>query len=344
MNLRRSPRPAARAALAWLLAAAYWTAPVQAEPLAEPPKAASAGFDINVLDREIAREMRDNPKLRGAWLFVEVESQPDSAAPGKLRFRRVLDRRRAEPQRQELGRLIKAWAPAGNYRIDAKLDRQYPFSDLMADLRLAVETEPRLGGCMISDGYYAADENEPGKLNLMLRGRIAKEGQDVEIEGLCGNLMRTDPAWVKPAAGDAAAADETDFIPLAISPKSSQLNVVEPSEANGRWFYAAGLNHFWRGEYAQAAQSFRQAALESPRKLQYHYWWVLTDLALGDADLARRRMAAAVERFRDSNFDRQSPEYLAVVRSLERVQGPLRRQLLKLETEALVRDARVGND
>ncbi|HEV7225429.1 MAG TPA: hypothetical protein VGN42_22170, partial [Pirellulales bacterium] len=313
------------------------------------------GFDLNVLDREIAREMRDNPKLRGAWLFVELDTPgntPDgAAAPGKLRFRRVLDRRRAAAQRQELSRLIAAWAPAGNYRVEAKLDREYPFSDFVAELQLAVETEPRLGGCMVSGGYYAADENEPGKLNLVLLGRIAKEGQDVEIEGLCGGLMRTDPAWVKPAASDAApasdsspASDRADFIPLAISPTSAQLKVVEPSEANGRWFYAAGLNHFWRGEYAQAAQSFRQAALESPRKLQYQYWRVLSDLALGDNDLARRRMATAVERFRDSDFDRQSPEYLAVVRSLERVQGPLRRQLLKLETEALVRDARAGND
>jgi hypothetical protein len=333
--------------LAWLLASACIAAEAQAEPAAPPPAAlrAAVGFDLNVLDREIAREMRDNPKLRGAWLFVESEMPGDAAVPGKLRFRRVLDRRRAAAQRQELSRLIAAWAPAGNYRVDAKLDREYPFSDLMADLRLAVETEPRLGGCMISGGYYAADENEPGKLNLVLLGRIAKEGQDVEIEGLCGSLMRTDPAWVKPSAGDSApASDRADFIPLAISPTSAQLTVVEPSEANGRWFYAAGLNHFWRDEYAQAAQSFRQAALESPRKLQYQYWWVLSDLALGDADLARRRMTAAVERFRDSNFDRQSPEYLAVVRSLERVQGPLRRQLLKLETEALVRDARVGND
>ncbi|HVW35777.1 MAG TPA: hypothetical protein VHB99_00680, partial [Pirellulales bacterium] len=98
------------------------------------------------------------------------------------------------------------------------------------------------------------------------------------------------------------------------------------------------------GEYAQASQSFRQAALESPRKLKYHYWWILSDLAQGNLQLARRRMATAVERFRDSDFDRQSPEYLAVVRSLERVQGPLRRQLLKLETEALLRDSRAGND
>jgi hypothetical protein len=217
----------------------------------------------------------------------------------------------------------------------------------LAELRVSVETDSHLGGCMILDGYLAADENDPSKLNLMLRGRIAKEGQDVEIEALCGRLMRAEPAWVKPSAADEVSAPnppDADFIPLAVSPKSAELSVVEPSEANGRWFYGAGMNHFWRGEYAQASQSFRQAALESPRKLQYHYWWTLSDLAQGNAQLARRRMAAAVERFREADFDRQSPEYLTVVRSLERVQGPLRRQLLKLETEALLRDSRAGND
>ncbi|HEV7225678.1 MAG TPA: hypothetical protein VGN42_23430, partial [Pirellulales bacterium] len=76
--------------MAWLLASACIAAEAQAEP-APPPAAggAAVGFDLNVLDREIAREMRDNPKLRGAWLFVELDTPgntPDgAAAPGKLR-------------------------------------------------------------------------------------------------------------------------------------------------------------------------------------------------------------------------------------------------------------------
>lgn len=339
MTLRRIPR---RFSPAWLIALACLAPCIPSLLFAAPP----AGFDVNVIDREIARAMRENVGLHGAWLFVEPESSPDAAAPDKFRFRRVLDGSRAAAQRQELDGLVRAWAPQGGYRIEAEQDRAYPFSELLAELRLAVETEPSLGGCTIAGGYYAADANDPSKLNLMLRGRIAKEGQDVEIEGLCGRLMRADPAWVKPAeqGGSAANPPAADFVPLAISPKSAELKVVEPSEPNGRWFYGAGMNRFWRGDYAAAAQAFQQAALESPRKLQYHYWWILSDLARGDAALARRRMATAVQRFRDADFDRQSPEYVTVVRSLERVQGPLRRQLLKLETEALLRDSRAGND
>ncbi|HVW37051.1 MAG TPA: hypothetical protein VHB99_07090, partial [Pirellulales bacterium] len=237
MNLWRLPRRSGPAAWAWLIASACLAIGMLSRSSAAPP----ATFDINVLDREIGREMRDNPKLHGAWLFVEQMGAAD--APGKFHFRRVLDRSRAESQRKELDRLIAAWAPQGGYRLDAQEDREYPFSELLAELRVSVETEPRLGGCMILDGYLAADSNDPSKLNLMLRGRIAKEGHDVEIEALCGRLMRAEPAWVKAAADEASAPNppEADFIPLAVSPKSAELNVVEPSEANGRWFYGVGV-------------------------------------------------------------------------------------------------------
>lgn len=325
------------------IGAIVFSAPLAARLSAQSPEAASQLVDINVLDREIARTMRDAARLHGAWLYVERAATADPDSPGKLAFRRVLDRSRAEAQRTDLAGLIAAWAPQGGYEVLAQQDLMLPFSELMAELQLAVETEPRLGGCMVSGGYYEADKSEPGKLNLVLQGRIAKEGQDVDIEALCGRIMRAHPAWVK-RGGEPAAEGAADFIPLLITPNSAELKVVEPSEANGRWFYGAGLRHFWRNDYPRAARAFGQAVLESPGKLQYCYWRILSDLALGDRNLARRRMQMAVQRFRDADFDRQAPEYVAVVRSLERVQGPLRRQLLKLETEALLLDSRAGND
>ncbi|HEU5430546.1 MAG TPA: hypothetical protein VFU81_02730, partial [Thermomicrobiales bacterium] len=247
MTLRRIPR---RFSPAWLRALACLALCVPTVLFAAPPE----GFDVNVIDRQIARAMRENVRLHGAWLFVELESSPDAAAPDKFLFRRVLDVNRAAAQRQELDGLVRAWAPQGGYRVDAQQDRAYPFSELLAELRLAVETEPNLGGCAIADGYYAADANDPSKLNLMLRGRIAKEGQDVEIEALCGRLMRTDPDWVRPAEQSSSAENPpaADFVPLLVSPKSAELKVVEPSEANGRWFYGTGVNRFWRGDYAAA--------------------------------------------------------------------------------------------
>jgi hypothetical protein len=317
----------------WLLAAlavpTFWSTSVRAQE--------NVGYDVNQIETRITQAVRGNPKLAGAWLFVTADDGGDPAATRKLTFHRVLDRSRAAPQRRELERLIRTWLPEGTYWVDTTRDQEYPYSELMAELQIRVETDPLLGGCSIAGGYYAPDTGEADKLDLVLRGRIAKEAQTVEIERLCGHLMRGDAAWLKsPAEGGESPAAEAV---LAISPKTSELSVVEPSDAHGRAYYADGLNAFWKRHYAQAACSFRLAALESPRKLVYYYWWTLADLAGGDADTAGRRMRMVAKRFREADFDRQSTEYRDVVRSLERVQGPLRRALLELESRALFADS-----
>jgi hypothetical protein len=306
------------------------------------PSAMSAEpvYDVNVLDREFAAAVRDNPSLRGAWIDVEYTPSVDEALPGKFTIRRVLDVDRAAVQRSEIDRLVRAWLHGAKYEIRSQADRLYPFGRLLAGLELAVETDPQLSGCQITGGYYTADPNEPGALNLILRGRMARADQDVPIESLCGRLMRRDPAWVKPGAG--REAEPGGAVPLAVSPKTTELTVIESSEANGRWFYAAGLRQFWRMDYARAAQSFHQATLEWPRKLEYHYWWILSDLAQGRSQLARRRMDTVVRRFHEDDFDHQTPEYRLVVRSLERVQGPLRQALQRLETQALFGASQLG--
>ncbi|HEV3020918.1 MAG TPA: hypothetical protein VGX76_00565 [Pirellulales bacterium] len=295
-------------------------------------------LDVNLLDRRIAEAVASKPNLAGAWLYVGVDDGGETrGAVPRFTFRRALDQARAAEQRRELDRLIKSWLPHGDFEVDEKSDREFPFTQFLAELQIRIESDPRLGGCAIADGYYAPDPNEADKLNLVLRGRIAKEEHTVVIEGLCGRLMRSDPAWFKTPSGE--SDEPLTEASLAISPKTSELKVVEPSESHGRAFYADGLNAFRRRQYTEAAGAFRQAVLESPRKLVYYYWWTLADLAAGDEQTAARRMRTAVKRFREADFDRQSTEYRDVVRSLERVQGPLRRTLLELESKALFADS-----
>lgn len=313
-----------------------------------PPGAAEAVYDPNVLDQEFAAAVRDNPALQGAWIAVEYTPNTDEALPGRFTIRRVLDADRAATQRTHIDRLVHTWLAGASYHIDAQADRSYPFFRLLHELELAVETDPQLSGCQIAGGYYAADPDDPSTLNLVLRGRIARDGQDEEIEKICGALMRRQRAWVKRDAGKPLAPG--GLIPLAIVPKTNgktargepELPVVEPSEGNSRWFYAAGLRQFWRMDYDRAARLFHQATLEWPRKLEYHYWWILADLAKGRSQLARRRMDMVVRRFRAEDFDHQTPEYRLVIRSLERVQGPLRQALQQLETEALFGSSQLG--
>jgi hypothetical protein len=302
--------------------------------------AAEPVYDVNVLDQEFAAAVRDNPRLQGAWIDIEYEPNADEALPGNFTIRRVLDADRAAAQRTEIDNLLNAWLRGANYVVKPQADRLYPFSRLLAELELSIETDATLSGCQVLSGYYAADANEPGALNLVLRGRMARDDQDVPIESLCGRLMRRTPAWIKPGAGKPTEAGAA--VPLAVAPKTTELKVIESSEANGRWFYAAGLRQFWRMDYARAARSFHHATLEWPRKLEYHYWWILSDLAQGKPQLARRRMDMVVRRFREEDFDHQSPEYKLVVRSLERVQGPLRQALQRLETHALFGASQLG--
>lgn len=313
-----------------------------------PPGTAAAVFDPNVLDREFAAAVRDNPVLQGAWLAVEYTPNADEALPGRFTLRRVLDADRAAAQRGAIDRLLRTWLKGANYHVEASADRIYPFFRLLNELELAVETDPLLSGCQITGGYYAADPNDPSGLNLVLRGRIARDEQDEQMEKLCGALMRRTRAWVKLEGGKPLAPGGD--IPLEVIPKTNgktargepELPVIEPSEGNSRWFYAAGLRQFWRGDYARAAQLFHQATLEWPRKLEYHYWWIVADLAQGRSQLARRRMDMVVRRFRAEDFDHQTPEYRLVIRSLERVQGPLRQALHRLETEALFGGSQLG--
>lgn len=315
---------------------------------AAPPGAAETVFDPNVLDQEFAAVVRDNPTLQGAWIGVEYTPNVDEALPGTFTIRRVLDADRAAAQRSAIDRLVRSWLAGANYLIEGSADRVYPFFRLLNELELALETDPLLSGCQITGGYYAADPNDPTGLNLVLRGRIARDEQYEQIERVCGALMRRNRAWLKRGAGQPLAPG--GVIPLAIVPKTNgmtargtpELSVVEPSEGNGRWFYAAGLRQFWRLDYAGAARSFHQATLEWPRKLEYHYWWIAADLARGQPRLARRRIDMVVRRFRAEDFDHQTPEYRAVIRSLERVQGPLRQSLQRLETEALVGNSQLG--
>lgn len=300
---------------------------------AQRPAEAPAFLDANALDEAIRAAASGDVRWRGGWLDVDP---PDSTAetPGIFVVRRVFDASRADAQKALFDEFLRRWLPQGNYRIDADRDRGYPFSELLATVELAIETDPALAGCEVTGGYYAPDQNNPEQLKLMLTGRRAKDGQEVEIEKLSGSLMRHDPRWLRPnAAGQVA---------LAATPVTSQLAQLAPSEPNGRWFYADGLRHFWNGRFAEAARSFHQATLESPRVLTYHYWWILADLQQGKRRLAKRRMAMIARRFRDEDFDHQSTDYRIVLRSLERVQGPLRQELDGLERQALFGPTELG--
>lgn len=323
----------ANRALAAVLLACLSAAVVRAEP---PPR------DANVLEEQIIFAMRTNPSLRGAWLYQKHEDANSGTARGTFTFWRVLDRSRAAEQRRDLDRFIASWLPAGTYKFATdpdKQDKEFPFSELIASLREQIDLQPALGGCSLVDWYLAPVRVEEGKLDLMLVGRVADKEQIEKIEQMCSQLMRSDPVWVGAGrvpgvAGGTGSLEDLRIVPLLVSPDVSKMEVVTPSQDAGDSFYSSGLEFFWKGRYAEAAGEFRAATLESPGTLRYYYWRVLCDIALGQSQRAATRMENAARWFR---IDKSTRDYKLVLESLERVQGPLRHELERVEDRAMQR-------
>jgi tetratricopeptide (TPR) repeat protein len=92
-------------------------------------------------------------------------------------------------------------------------------------------------------------------------------------------------------------------------------------------YYAQGLELFKGGQLDEAAAKFQNAAIESPKEQVYRYWLILSELRMGRRESAYKRLNALVRRgeYTPSN---------EVYASLERIQGPLRMELVAMEAEA----------
>lgn len=309
-----------------------------------PSTQAPRFFEPKVIEAQIEYAMRSNPRLQGAYLhfdLVKSPTDPDGPATEFLIYR-TLDRGRAAAQRQELDKFVANWFPAGHYRVVKEGDREYPFSELFGQMQDWIEARADLQGCLIAGGYLkSTTQQRDAALELRLTGRYAGGNQNDRIEATCGELMRLNPIWVRPSPqgpglSSASQADPVDSfkqtVLLQISPNVSELVEVPPSDEQGRWFYSQGMNLYFQGRFHDAAAVFRRAAVESPSKLEYQYWRVLCELAAGDSQRAYNHLRAVV---RIHGVDPQTSQYQRVIHSLERVQGPLRLELMRLEAQAV---------
>lgn len=96
---------------------------------------------------------------------------------------------------------------------------------------------------------------------------------------------------------------------------------MERDPIEGEKHYGAGLNHFFAKRYSRAEGEFRAAIRNDNGDARYYYFLGLAQLAQGSPD-ARETMAQAAKLERAGRPDR-----IAVARSLERVQGAMRRYL-----------------
>jgi hypothetical protein len=306
---------------AWAKVAVYDGDPGQMTIVAEPPEP-----EINDVFAKLRRAVREMPELRGTWLNVEADDQGHpGVAPTIYRFERAFDTGRAAAQTDAMERVVRKLVPSGRYRFDTAKDRVLPLSDLLDVLKREIDIEPRFAGCSIVDASYRFNEDDDS-FDLVLHGRVWQERQIELVAEACRRLMAEQPAW------DAADVQLT-------TAGDDGLVVVPPSPQQASIYYGQAMNHFWNMNYADADQLLALASIEDPKNVVYRYWRVIGELARNDQDQAERRLQKTVDGFRVRPHSRDHAE---VMRSIYRIQGPLRSALIDAENKAMMRGTVAG--
>jgi hypothetical protein len=92
------------------------------------------------------------------------------------------------------------------------------------------------------------------------------------------------------------------------------------------------MHHFWAGDYAGADLRLAVASLNDPDNIVYRYWRVIGGLATGDEANAKERLRRTIVGF---DVRQRSPEHAEVLRTIYRIQGPLRMALIEAERQAM---------
>lgn len=309
-------RKLVNASPAWKGIAVYDGDASQKTVIPEPPTP-----DLNELFAKVQQAVREIPALRGAWLDVEADDQghPD-VAPTIIRFKRGFDSHRMSVQASAMQKLAADLVPSGRYRFESRDDKQLPLSDLLDAVRHEIDVDPRFAGCTISGATYVYNKDD-SSFDLVLHGRIWKKKQVDLVADLCRRLMKQNSAW-----------DSAD-VQLQTT-DSASLVVTKESPETAAMYYSQAMHHFWKGDYSAADQLLALAAIEDPQNVVYRYWRVLGELSQGDQVSAERRLQKTIDGY---GVRKNSRQHVDVMRSIYRIQGPVRLALIAAENKIMTR-------
>ena len=193
--------------------------------------------------------------------------------------------------------------------------RTVPLSGLLDGVNLVLEAHARFDGCRVDEAHFEPQEGSLSGAIVVLRGRVTRpELIDVIAGQIASPTVRSDLAW-QASAGQF-------FV------ERPDLQVVEPIAFRGVRFFERGFEQYRSGDYAAAAESFRNAMLDAPRTVEYRYWRILALMRTGQRAEAFDHMLALV-------YHRPMPELdRTTVRSLQSVQGAARMELIELRRQA----------
>lgn len=204
--------------------------------------------------------------------------------------------------------------PSGNAPAP-KPTKSEKLAELMNTVQDKIESDDSLRGVYLAGGSFKKIVDMPGEV-LQLSGKVMNPAQGQAVEKLVLDALQDDPYWRE---GEG---------PLTIS--TAKMRVSQGSPQLAGQLYGMGLTGFWKGEYEKAAKAFSKAMAEAPNDDVIRYWSAVNALAQGQEDKAKAKLRPLVEANPQGS---RTPE---IATSLERVQGPLRRQLMAMESELLL--------
>jgi hypothetical protein len=93
------------------------------------------------------------------------------------------------------------------------------------------------------------------------------------------------------------------------------------------------MHHFWKREYGEADRLLALACIEDPDNVTYRYWRAIGDFERGDEALAETRILNTVIGY---DLKMNSRRYNEVLKSIYRIQGPVRHKLIAAERKAMI--------
>jgi hypothetical protein len=191
--------------------------------------------------------------------------------------------------------------------------------NLLMRVQDEIDLDPDLSaaGTLVVSAVLMARMDEPGiGRELRVYGRVATPEQATEVARLFAGAMADLPYW-RDRRGDF-------FVSLG------SLSVAPTSAVFAQRYFAMGLMYFWEGHYRQADAAFMRAVAESPADPVYRYWRVVSLLAMGEQARAEVKLRPLLVQ----NPWGQFAPTIAV--ALERLQGPLRWELQRMERHVLL--------
>jgi tetratricopeptide (TPR) repeat protein len=183
-------------------------------------------------------------------------------------------------------------------------------SALQHDLELSSETR----GAVVREIRFAPLKN--GQIALQLSGQIVARSQHDLVEAAVAERLSADPEW------------QRERHRLVISTELLTLKQTNPAAA--RRYFQEAVESFKKGQYADADKWFSYAIAEAPADELYPLWKIVTAVALDDVERAKQRLMVHLRHNPNGGFRSR-----LVAPHFERVQGPLREKVHKLEREVL---------